>query len=98
MLEQFETHALIQLKSEATVGSAASLKTELLDALATGLDVRADLSEIDEIDLTAMQLFWAAAREADARQRGIQVLVPRTVEDAAREIGFDHFPAGPQVV
>ena len=97
-MEQFETHTLIRLKGEATVGSAENLKSELLDAMAAGLEVRADLSEVEEIDLTAMQLFWAAAREADANRRGLSVSVSQAAEDAARELGFDRFPGRSQVV
>jgi anti-anti-sigma regulatory factor len=98
MLEQLETHTLIQVTGEATVGTAAGLKIELLDALASGRDLRADLSEVEEIDLTAVQLFWAAAREADASHHGLTVQVSQAAEDAARELGFDRFPGAPQVV
>lgn len=98
MLERLDTNTLVRWNEDATVGSAARLKTELLNALATGRDIDADLSEVEEIDLTAIQLFWAAARGAEANRRQLSVRVSKTAAEAARDLGFDHFPGSPQGV
>ena len=97
-METFDTHTLIQMNGDATLGSAAGLKAELLEALATGLDLRADLSRVGDIDLTVMQLLWAAAREAGANGREFNVEISAAAGEIALELGFEPFPGDPRVI
>ncbi|MEO8596778.1 MAG: STAS domain-containing protein [Candidatus Solibacter sp.] len=91
MLQKHGTETLVRLSGEATVGSAAALKAELLEALASGGDVQVDLQGVEAVDLATMQLIWAAAREAAAGGRVLAARVSCAVECAAQELGFGDF-------
>jgi anti-anti-sigma regulatory factor len=91
-LEQYADHALIRLEGECTLPSAADLKSLLLNALASGGDLRLDLLSVEEIDITTMQLLYAAAREADRSGTGFVVAIPDAFLVAAQEAGFGGFP------
>ena len=91
-IEQQADHTLIRLEGECTLASAADLKTLLLEALAFGEDLRLDLRSVQEMDITALQLLWAAAREANRAGSGFAASVPDAIVIAAREAGFEQFP------
>ena len=95
-LERYETGALIRLEGECSVACAAELKTLLLEGLAVGGELRLDLDQAGEMDLTAFQLLWAAGREADRRGTRIVAHMPESAASAAREAGFARFP-GPTI-
>ena len=63
-LQRQEASWLIRLEGQITVTSAAELKELLLEWLSAGKDLELDLERAEEIDITIMQLLWAAAREA----------------------------------
>ena len=90
--EQHEDHCLIRLEGESGVTSAVGLKDALLEGLATGTAVQVDLEGIVEIDITAMQLLWAAGREAARSGRRLEMRVPPGAVKAAQEAGFGRFP------
>jgi anti-sigma B factor antagonist len=91
-LERHETHSLIRLEGECTLTSAAELKRLLLEVLASGKDLHLDLERAAEIDLTVMQLLWAAGREVARAGAGIDIRLSEAAGLAAREAGFDPFP------
>ncbi|MGD1069823.1 MAG: STAS domain-containing protein [Bryobacteraceae bacterium] len=91
-LERHADHALIRLEGECTLASAAELKTLLLDGLASGGDLRLDLQGVEEIDITTMQLLWAATREADRVGSGFAIRVSEAAGIAALVAGFETFP------
>jgi anti-anti-sigma regulatory factor len=91
-LEQQADHTLIRLEGECTLATAAELKNLLIEALALGGDLRLDLRSVEEIDITAMQLLWAAEREANRAGSKFAGAVPDAIVSAAREAGFDQFP------
>jgi anti-anti-sigma factor len=91
-IEQQADHTLIRLEGECTLASAADLKTLLLEALAFGEDLRLDLRSVQEMDITALQLLWAAAREANRAGSRFGGAVPDAIVSAAREAGFEQFP------
>jgi len=62
--DQGEALSVIRLQGDVNICSAAEFKQILLRALARGKDVRVDLSSVTELDLSALQLLWAAEREA----------------------------------
>lgn len=81
-----------QQKSPAPRLSAAEFKDLLLERLASGNDLRRDLEHPGEIDITVMQLLWAAGREADRTGTRIAIRVSDAAGLAAREAGFVRSP------
>ena len=65
-LDQGEAQCVIHLEGEIDISSAAELKKLLLLALQSGKELRLDLERATELDVTALQLLWAA----NAKQRG----------------------------
>ena len=86
---------MIRLEGEFTVTSAAELRNLLLEGLASGNDLRLDLERIDEIDITLMQLLWAAGREANRTGATMAIRVSDAAAMAARKAGFERFPGMP---
>jgi anti-anti-sigma regulatory factor len=80
------------LEGEFNIASAVELKQALLQGLAAGMDLHLDLEQLANIEITAMQLFWAAGKEA--ARTGVNFVVPVTeaAGRAAREAGFEPFP------
>lgn len=91
-MERHDGHPLIRLEGECTLTSAAELKSLLLEGLAAGGDLRLDLEGAEEIDITIMQLLWAAGREARRAGSAIAIAVSEAAGRAAREAGFPQFP------
>ena len=83
---------MIRLAGELTLTSAAELKNLLLQGLATGNDLRLDLEQAEEIDITVMQLLWAAGREADRKGASLAIQMSDAAATAARDAGFERFP------
>jgi anti-anti-sigma regulatory factor len=85
---------LIRLKGDVDISQAEDLKRILLDALAAGHETRIAMETMTSIDITAVQLLWAAEREA--RKSGMILLPEGKAPDALtillREAGFDRFP------
>jgi anti-anti-sigma regulatory factor len=91
-MELREDGTLIQLEGECSVTSAAELNRLLLEGLALGRPLWLDLEHAQEIDITVLQLLWAAGREAQRTGAGICVRMSEAAGMAAREAGFDRFP------
>jgi anti-anti-sigma factor len=70
VLEQGETGSLIRLEGTVDIASAADLKALMVEALAAGREVAVSLEAASYLDVTAVQLLWAADREA--RSQGLQ--------------------------
>ena len=87
---------MIRLDGEINIGSAAELKKLLLQALASGRELRVDLEHATELDVTALQLLWAVEREARASSRGFTLAgrVPAEISIAVVVAGFETFPVG----
>ncbi len=90
-MERLENHSIIRLEGELTVTSAAELKEVLLVAFANG-DLQLDLERAEEIDISIMQLLWAAGREAERKGVNISLRAPDAVTRAARDAGFEKWP------
>ena len=95
-VEQNERGCLLRLEGEATIFMAAELKKALLEAVGSGREVRVNLEGVTEVDLTALQLLWAAEREARAVGGKFSLAggLPQEVAAALREAGLESFPAG----
>ena len=95
-LAQGEAQCVIRLDGEINIGSAAELKKLLLQALASGRELRVDLEHATELDVTALQLLWAVEREARGSSRGFTLAgrVPAEISIAVVVAGFETFPVG----
>ncbi len=65
----------------------------IIEALSTHKPVVVDLAGATDLDVTAMQVLWAAAR--DAERSGISfvaAIVPEMIAFTVREAGFEAFP------
>jgi anti-anti-sigma regulatory factor len=91
-MERQESQSVIRLAGEFTLTSAAELKNLLLQGLASGNDLRLDLEQAEEIDITVMQLLWAAGREADRKGASLAIQMSDAAAMAARDAGFERFP------
>jgi anti-anti-sigma regulatory factor len=91
-LEEHETHSLIRIEGAITIALAVELKAALLEGLASGRDLRLELEHAEEIDVTAMQLLWAAEREAAREGRRIVSHISEAAGRAARDAGFERLP------
>jgi len=85
---------VIHLDGEINITSATALKEALLRALESGTELRADLERATELDITALQLLWAAEREARGAGKVFTVLgaVPDRILQATAEAGLEKFP------
>jgi anti-anti-sigma regulatory factor len=94
-LQRQESTWLIRLEGRVTLTSAAELKEVLLEWLSAGKNLELDLEPAEEIDITIMQLLWAAGREA--ARTGVKILIHRSsaVAMAIRDAGFDQLPGFP---
>lgn len=99
-LDQDETLCLIRLEGDINVTFAAELKTILLQALGTAKDVRLNLERVTELDVTAVQLFWAALQEAKKAGVGFTLVgcMPETVSAALSAAGFEKVPIPAEAV
>lgn len=80
----------IQLDGAIDISCAADLKTSLLQALETGQEICVSLERVTELDVTAVQLLWAAGH--DARQRGLEFRVtqpPAPICRSLEEMGLE---------
>ena len=93
-LEQNGATSSIHMDGEVTVANAAELKLMLVQALKEGKNVRLDLESATDMDITALQLLWAAHREA--KKTGVTFFtagrVPEELSAAAVEAGLEGFP------
>jgi anti-anti-sigma regulatory factor len=93
-VEQREESTAICLEGTIDIASAAELKTTLLDALGRGNPVCLSLASNVDLDVTAIQLLWAA--EHKARTSGVEFKLagplPEPLRMALKESGFERFP------
>ena len=96
--EEDQAFSLIRLQGDVNVSSAAELKQLLLRALARGKGIDVDLGSVTEVDVTALQLLWAA--ELEAKTAGVKLRFverwPEAVATALAEAGFEEFPFPPK--
>ncbi len=85
---------VVRLEGETNVACAADFKTLLLEALASGKELQLDLANAIDLDVTALQLLWAAEREAKASGKSLVLAgpLPEAMAEIARETGLEKFP------
>jgi hypothetical protein len=93
-VEQDTQSNTIRLEGAADIGCAADLKGALLRALTSGCEVRVALDGATDLDVTAIQLLWAAGREANASGVAFTFAgqVPEPISAALTNAGFEEFP------
>ncbi len=63
-----------------------------MEWLASEKDLDLDLAAAEEIDITTMQLLWAAARDAERKSAGVSCQWSALAVEAIRAAGFDGMP------
>lgn len=93
-VQQEEDSILIRLEATLDVAFAAELKKTLTEALQRGKAVRIELDAVSGLDVTAVQLLWAAQREARLSGTTFDVAsgLPECQCALLRVLGFDGFP------
>ncbi len=92
-LEQNETLSLLRFEGAIDISLAAELKTLLLQALGSGCEVSVSIAAATDLDVTAVQLLWAAAREAKKAGVGFSLTEPpsRNISATLDEAGLQQF-------
>lgn len=85
---------VVRLEGALDIADAAELKQALLEALASQQQSRISLESATGIDITTVQLLWAAERERTASGAALVLEgpVPEALSAMVREAGFDRFP------
>ena len=93
-LEQNETACLLRLEGEVGIFSATELAKLLKEALATEKEIRVDLQGVTDLDVTALQLLWAAGRTASqmGKRFGLVGRIPEPALLAASDSGLESLP------
>lgn len=93
-LEQKDAQSFIHLEGVIDIGCAADLKELLIEKLKSGSAAYVSLESATGLDVTAVQLLWAAAREA--RRVGVEFgfkgQTPEAIRRALAEAGIAEFP------
>jgi anti-anti-sigma regulatory factor len=76
------------------IACAADFKNLLIEALASGKELQLDLQKTEDLDLTALQLLWAAEREAKGSGRSFVLAgpLPAPLSERCSDAGFERFP------
>jgi len=92
-LDRSDAGAVIALTDTVDITCAADLKALLLQALNSGAEVVISLDDATDLDVTALQLLWAAERQARQSAVGFRFAgpVPEPVSAALAEAGFPPF-------
>ncbi|MBR0033156.1 MAG: STAS domain-containing protein [Treponema sp.] len=73
------------LKWQGTIGieQAHSVSKELLEAINNNEDVRLDVSEVEDIDITGIQIIVSARKEAEAQKKKFFITgkIPPAIEE-----------------
>jgi ABC-type transporter Mla MlaB component len=94
-LELEEELSTIRLEGEVGIASAAELKELLLQALVSGKQVQVSLQSVTDLDVTAVELLWAARRQAKTSSVAFAFdgPIPSMVLSGLLQAGFDDFAA-----
>jgi ABC-type transporter Mla MlaB component len=94
-LEYGQTVSVIHLEDEVDVSCSAELKKMLIEVLASEKALKLDLHLAGDLDITILQLLWAAERDAEKAGKSFDLegSVPESIRSLIREAGFETFPA-----
>jgi anti-anti-sigma factor len=84
----------LQLEGAVDISQATEFKQRLIEAFDQGKKLRLSFEKTTHLDVTAVQLLWAAAQEARRAGVGIEVEgeVPQPILLALSAAGFEQFP------
>jgi hypothetical protein len=93
-LNQHEAQTRIRVEGSADISDAAEFKALLIDAVARGRAIRVELGADASLDVAAIQLLWAGAREARASSLEFTVFTPSpdALSTSLAELGFEAIP------
>lgn len=93
VLDEKDKLNLIRLEGAIDINCAAELKSLLLTSLASGNNVSVLLDGVTYLDVTAVQLLWAAEREAKASLVEFMFVgqLPQQVATDLAGAGFEKF-------
>jgi len=93
-LERDESRSLIRLEGEINITTAAELKKLLLEALEYRKEIRVELERVTELDISALQMFWAFERDVTAAGVAVSLTggTPENIATTLSDAGFDKFP------
>lgn len=85
---------IIRLEGNVDIECATELKGYLAEAVGAGAETRISLEELAGIDVTAIQLLWAAEREAKATGAllTLEEPIPEGLRVVLRGAGFGRLP------
>jgi anti-anti-sigma regulatory factor len=93
ILDESEGISLIRIDGDVDIAMAAEMKNLLVKALASGKDLHISMAGATELDVTALQLLYAADREA--AKSGVRLTlddrVPEEIFSAMTDGGFTTF-------
>jgi anti-anti-sigma regulatory factor len=93
-LYEGRTRCVIRLEGDIDITCSDELKRTLIEAISTRKELWVDLARATDLDVTAIQLLWAATREAERLgvSFGVTGQVPEKIISTVREAGFAEFP------
>ena len=89
-LNQADDSSRISLEGAIDIASAEELKEAILEALKARKEICVSVEKAADFDVTAVQLLWAAKREAKRLGVGItfEGLPSEAIQDALANVGF----------
>ena len=92
MAEKCET---VKWKGTAGIEQAHRLQNELLEAFKKNSEIRLDISGVDDIDITGIQIVVAARKEAEKSEKSFFITgeIPKAIKEfvAASSITLDEY-------
>jgi anti-anti-sigma factor len=89
--EESEGQVVLRLEGEIDVACSAELKSALVQGISSAKSLQINTERVSDLDITALQLFWAAKRDAEGRGAAFVLAkdVPEAVRNAIHEAGFE---------
>lgn len=90
-LNQTSDASLLRLDDVIDISVAAELKAALVEAVASGKNLRVSAEAVTELDVSAYQLLWAAGRERkrSGAELALTGKMPEPVKKSLEEMGLD---------
>lgn len=77
-------------KGSAGIEEAKKLKTELLESFKNNSDICLDISKLEDIDITGIQLILAARKEAEKKKMNFTIAdsIPESISSFISAVGI----------
>jgi anti-anti-sigma regulatory factor len=91
-LNEEETRCVVRLQGDVDAADSGQLKGALVEAIAARKELHVEFAEATDLDVTAVQLLWAAKHAAgQANTSWTAEGIPEPILMALRETGFENF-------